>query len=54
MYILGMLLLQKLAFFLYFLLQSSANCTPNSRYHCDSERYGNATDKIDDGDQLAE
>ena len=54
MYVLNTILLQKLALFHYFLLRSSANFFPNARHRSDSERYGNATNEIDDGDQLAE
>lgn len=49
-----MTLQQKMAVFQWFLLWSSANFIPNARYCCDSERYGNAADKTDDEDQLAE
>lgn len=49
-----MTLQQKMAVFQCFLLQSSANFIPNARYCCDSERCGNAADKTDDSDQLAE
>lgn len=52
--VLKMTLQQKRAVFQWFLLRSSANFIPKARYCCDSERYGNAADKTDDGDQLAE
>lgn len=52
--VLQTILQQKMAVIQCFLLWSSASLIPNARYGCDSERYGNADDKTDDEDQLAE